>query len=104
MKARLVNWVPLLVMILAGTPKRHTSSFKNLISDLAVTFLTAVTSSHFVNLSIVTNKNSKPPIAQGKGPRISSPQTENDHVKGLSEELGQADGCSSNGTGRLHIC
>ena len=68
MKARLMNWVPLSVMILAGTPKRHTNSFKNLIADSAVTFLTAVTSGHFVNLSMATNKNSKPPIARGKGP------------------------------------
>ena len=63
MKARLVNWVPLLVVIRAGTPKRHTNPFKNLIADYAVTFLTGSTSGHFVNLSIVTNKNSKPPIA-----------------------------------------
>ena len=73
MKAWLVNWVLLSVMILARTPKRHTNSFKNLIADWAVTFLTAVTSSHFVNLSMAMNKNSKPPIARRKGPRISSP-------------------------------
>ena len=83
MKAWLVNWVPLSVMILAGTPKRQTNSFKNLIVDRAVTFLTAVTSGHFVNLSIATNKNSKPPIARGKEQRISSPQTENGHDRGI---------------------
>ena len=48
------------------------------------TFLMGVTSGHFVNLSMATNKNSKPPIAQGKGPRVSSPQTENGHDKGIA--------------------
>ena len=67
MKARLVNWVPLSVMILAGTPKRHTNSFKNLIADCAVTFLMGSTSVHFVNLSIATYKNSKPLVAWGEG-------------------------------------
>ena len=75
MKEWLMNWVPLSVMILVG--KQHTNSFKNLIAECAVT------SGHFVNLSMATNKNSKPPIARGKGPRISSPQTENGQDKGI---------------------
>ena len=83
MKERLVNWVPLSVMIRAGTPKWHTNPFKNLIADWAVTFLTGSTSGHFVNLSIAMNKNSKLSTAQGKGPRILSPQTKNDHDKGI---------------------
>ena len=82
MKAWLVNWVSLSVMICPGTLKRHTNPFKNLIGDRAVTFLTASTSGHFVNLLIATNKNSKPPVARGKGPRISSHQSENGHDKG----------------------
>ena len=76
MKVRLVNWVPLLVITLLGTPKRHTSPLKNLTADWVVTFLTASTSGHFVNLSIATYKYSKPPTALGKGPSMSSPQTE----------------------------
>ena len=88
MKARLVNWVPLSVMILAGTPKRHTRSFMNLIGYRAVTFLTAVTSGHFVNLSIAMNKNSKPPIARGKRPRMSSLRPKMAVIKGLADELG----------------
>ena len=68
MKAWLVYWVPLLAIILAGSQKRHTNSFKNLIADCAVTFLTGSTSGQFVNLSIATYKNSKPPVAWGKGP------------------------------------
>ena len=48
------------VMILLGTPKWHTSPLKNLMADCAVTFLTASTSGHFVNLSIATYKYSNP--------------------------------------------
>ena len=76
MKVRLVNWVPSSVITLLGTPKWHTSPLKNLTADYAVTFLTGSTSGHFVNLSIATYKYSKPPTARGKGPRMSSPQTE----------------------------
>ena len=77
MKVRLVNYVQLSVIILLGTPKRHTSPLKNLTADCAVTFLTGSTSSYFVNFSIATYKYSKPPTARGKGPSMSSPQTEN---------------------------
>ena len=83
MKVRLMNCVLLSVMILLGIPKRQTIDLKNLIADCAVTFLTGSTSSHFVNLSIATYKYSKPPTARGKGPRISSPQTENGHEMGI---------------------
>ena len=77
MKVRLVNCVPLSVMILLRTPKRQTNPLKNLTADCAVTFLTGSTSGHFVNLSIATYKYSKPPTARGKGPSMSSPQTKN---------------------------
>ena len=83
MKVRLVNCVPLSVMILLGTPTWHTIDLQNLTADCAVTFLTGSTSGHFVNLSIATYKNSKPPTARGKGPRMSSPQTENCQDKGI---------------------
>ena len=83
MKVRLVNCVPLSVMILLGIPKRQTIDLKNLTADCAVTFLTGSTSGHFVNLSIATYKYSKPPTARGKGPRISSPQTKNGQDKGI---------------------
>ena len=83
MNVRLVNCVPLSVMILLGTPKRQTYPLKNLTADCAVTFLTGSTSSHFVNLSMATYKNSKPPVARGKGPKISSPQTENGQDRGI---------------------
>ena len=77
MKVRLMNCVPLSVMTLFGTPKRQTSTLKNLTADCAVTFLTGSTSGHFVNLTIATYKYSKPPTGRGKGPSMSSPQTEN---------------------------
>ena len=83
MKAWLVNCVPLSVMILLGTPKHQTSPLKNLMADCAVTFLTASTSRHFVNLSIATYKYSKPPKAQGKEPNMSSPQTEKGQERGM---------------------
>ena len=41
---------------LLGIPKRQTSPLKNLTADCAVTFLTASTSGHLVNLSIATYK------------------------------------------------
>ena len=82
MKVWLVNCVPLSVMTLFGTPKRQTSPLKNLTADCAVTFLTGSTSDHFVNLSIVTYKYSKPPTARGKGPSMSSPQIENGQERG----------------------
>ena len=83
MKVRLVNSVPLSVMILLGTPKWQTNPLKNLMDDYAVTFLTGSTSGHFVNLSIATYKNSKPSVARGKGPKISSPQTEKGQERGI---------------------
>ena len=83
MKVWLVNCVPLSVITLLGTPKRHTSPLKNLTAYYVVTFLTASTSGHFVNLSIATYKYSKPPTARGKGPSMSSPQTEKGQERGM---------------------
>ena len=83
MKVWLVNCVPLSVMTLLGTPKWQTSPLKNLTADCVVTFLTASTYGHFVNLSIATYKYSKPLTARGKGPSMSSPQTENGQERGI---------------------
>ena len=59
MKVWLVNCVPLSVMTLFYTPKWQTSPLKNLMADCVVTFLTASTSGHFVNLSnrVITHHN-----------------------------------------------
>jgi hypothetical protein len=51
--------------------------------DCAITFLTVSTSGHFVNLSIATYKNSKPPIARGKGPMMSSPKIKKGQERGM---------------------
>ena len=83
MKVWLVNCVPLSVMILLRIPKQQTIDLKNLTADYAVTFLTASTSGHFVNLLIATYKYSKPPTARGKGPSKSSPQTEKGQERGM---------------------
>ena len=102
MKVWLVNCVPLSVMTLFGTPKRQTSPLKNLTADYAVIFLTASTSGHFVFLLIATYKYSKPPTARGKGPSMSSPQTENGQERGMFGVLELVDEASSNGTDTLH--
>ena len=83
MKAWLVNYVPLSVMPLFGTSKWQTSPLKNFTVDCADTFLTASTSVHFVNFSIAAYKYSKPPTTRGKGPSMSSPQTENGQERGI---------------------
>ena len=83
MKVWLMNCVSLSVITLLGTPKRHTSPLKNLMAECAVTFLTASTSGHFVNMSIATYKYSKPTTARGKGPSMSSPQTVKGQERGM---------------------
>jgi hypothetical protein len=44
-----VNWLPLLVMMRLGTPKRHTSPWMNLMTDLAGITRTGSTYAHLVN-------------------------------------------------------
>src|SRR6187399_1929509 len=102
MKVRLVNCVPLSVMILLGIPKRQTIDLKNLTADWAVTFLTASTSGHFVNLSIATYKYSKPPTARGKGPICRAPRTRRARREEWFEGLELVDEVSLNGTNTLH--
>jgi hypothetical protein len=50
----LVNWLPLSVMMRLSTPKRHTSPWMNLTTDLARIVRTGSTSAHLVNLSMAT--------------------------------------------------
>jgi hypothetical protein len=50
----LVNRLPLSMMMRLGTPKWHTSLRMNLIADLAGIVRTSSTSTHLVNLSMVT--------------------------------------------------
>ena len=74
--------------------------FQELDSRARSHLFTAVTSGHFVNLSMAMNKNSKPPISRGKGPRISSPRPKMAMIEGLFEELEQAGVFSWNCTGK----
>jgi hypothetical protein len=50
----LVNWLPLSVMMRLGTPKQQTSPRMNLTTDLAGIVHTGSTSTHLVNLLMVT--------------------------------------------------
>src|SRR3954466_14420719 len=102
MKVWLVNCVLLSVMTLLGTPKRQTSPLKNLMADCDVTFLTASTSGHFVNLSIATYKYSKPRRHGGRGPVCRAPRPKMARREGLFEGLKLVDETSSNGTDTLH--
>lgn len=71
------NILTISVMILFGTPKQQTIPVRNLTSASIVTFLPGSTSVHLVNLLMARTKNSKPPVARGRGSTMSSPQTEN---------------------------
>src|SRR3954462_6019447 len=102
MKARLVNCVPLSVMILLGIPKWQTIDLKNLIADWAVTFLTGSTSGHFVNLSMAMNKYQSPRRLGGRGRGYRAPRPRRARTKGSSGELELAGVSSWNGTGTLH--
>jgi hypothetical protein len=50
----LVNWLPLSMIMRLGTQKWQTSPWMNLTADLAGMVHTSSTSTHLVNLSMVT--------------------------------------------------
>ena len=101
MKVWLVNCVPLSVMTLFGTPKWQTSPLKNLTAHCGVTFLTASTSGHFVNLSRRTSTQSARQ-RKGKGLVCRAPRPKMARREGLFEGLELADEASLNGTDMLH--
>src|SRR5688572_18602352 len=72
-KSRLINWVPLFVMIRLGTLNLQTIDLRKATAAPWVMLTTGVASSHFVNLSMATKRNRYPPTALGNGPRISTP-------------------------------
>jgi hypothetical protein len=72
-KSRLLNWVPLSVMIQLGTPNLQIIDLRKATTAPWVILTTGVASSHFVNLSIATKRKRYPLTALGKGPRISTP-------------------------------
>jgi hypothetical protein len=55
----------------------------NLTVDCLLILTTGVASGQLVNLSMVTKRYRYPPMARGNGPRVSSPQTANDHEGGI---------------------
>ena len=82
-KEWLVNWDPLSVMILLGTPKRLTIPWMKVMAAWAVMLHTGCTSGHLVNLSMATKRNRYPPTDRGKGPTMSSPQTAKGQEMGI---------------------
>jgi hypothetical protein len=77
LESRLVNWVPLSVMIRLGTPNLQTIDLRKATVAPWVISTTGVAFGHFVNLSIATKRKRYPPTALGNGTRISTPHTTN---------------------------
>jgi hypothetical protein len=82
-KSRLLNWVPLSIMIRLGTPNLQTIDLRKATVAPWVILTIGVASSHFVNLSIATKRKRYPPTALGNGPRISTPYTTNGQEGGI---------------------
>jgi hypothetical protein len=68
-----LNWVPLSVKTLQGTPNLYLMLYKNLTSASCVMFTTGIVSIHLVNVLIAMNKNQNPPGALGKISTMSIP-------------------------------
>jgi hypothetical protein len=58
--------------------------YRNLTDASCVIFTTGIASTHFVNVSVMTNKNLKPPGALGKMSTMSIPQI----AKGQERSIG----------------
>jgi hypothetical protein len=54
LKVLVLNWVPLSVMILFGTPNLHTIDLRNAIADALVMLTIGVASGHLVTLLMAT--------------------------------------------------
>jgi hypothetical protein len=80
-----LNWVLLSVRTLLGTSNLYMMLYRNLIGASYVIFTTDITFIHLVNVSIVMNKNLKPPDALGKMSTISILQI----AKGQDKSIGQ---------------
>src|ERR1043165_1536089 len=81
--APFAKFVPLSVMILLGTPYRHTMSATNRTAVGPFSFLIGWASIHLVNLSMATKRCVVPPWAVLNGPTMSRPQTANGHAIGI---------------------
>jgi hypothetical protein len=78
-----VNYVPLLVMMEFGTPKRWMMFVKNATACSDLMLVRGQTSIHLENLSMATSRCEKPSGAFCKGPTRSSPHTTNNQVMGI---------------------
>src|SRR4051812_7118037 len=78
--APLAKFVPLLVMMLFGTPCLHMMSATNRTTVGPSSFLIGRASIHLVNLSMATRRCVMPPRAVLNGPTMSRPQTANGHA------------------------
>jgi hypothetical protein len=78
-----VNWVPLLVMMEFGTPKRWMMLVKNVTACSDLMLFRGRTSIHLENLSMATSRCVKSPGAFYKGPTRSRPHTANGQVMGI---------------------
>jgi hypothetical protein len=72
-KSRLLNWVPLSVMIRLGTPNLQTIDLRKETAAPWVMLTTGVALGHFDNLSMATKRKLYPLMALGNGPSISTP-------------------------------
>jgi hypothetical protein len=70
-----LNWVPLSIRTLFGTPNLYIMLWRNLTAASCVMFTIGVASIHLVNVSMPKNKNLKPLGALGRMPTMSIPHT-----------------------------
>src|SRR3954467_4533514 len=81
--APFAKFVPLSVMMLLGTPYRHTKSATKRTAVGLSSFLIGRASIHLVNLSTATRRCVIPLLALLNGPAMSSPHTANGHAIGI---------------------
>jgi hypothetical protein len=70
-----LNYVPMSVKTLLGTPNLYMMLYRNLTTASRVIFTIGVASIHLVNVSIPTNKYLNAPTALGRMPTMSILQT-----------------------------
>jgi hypothetical protein len=79
-----LNWVPLSIRTLLGTPNLHMMLCRNLTIASCVMFTIRVASIHLVNILMPMNNNQNPPGALGRMPTMLIPQI----AKGQKRSIG----------------